>query len=50
MQSTTLEGLALEAGFGNRTTFIRAVKKLTGENPSIYFNTLEELNESTASV
>jgi AraC-like DNA-binding protein len=46
MQLTTLEGLALEAGFGNRTTFIRAVKKLTGENPSIYFNTLEELNES----
>ncbi|MEI6264188.1 MAG: helix-turn-helix domain-containing protein [Sphingobacteriia bacterium] len=46
MQSRTLEGLALEAGFGNRTTFIRAVKKLTGEKPSIYFNTLEELNES----
>ena len=46
MQTTTLEGLALEAGFGNRTTFIRAVKKLTGENPSIYFNTPDELNES----
>jgi AraC-like DNA-binding protein len=50
MQSTTLEGLALEAGFGNRTTFIRAVKKLTGENPSVYFNMAEELNESSAPV
>jgi AraC-like DNA-binding protein len=46
MQTTTLEGLALEAGFGNRTTFIRAVKKLTGVNPSTYFNMSEELNES----
>lgn len=46
MQTTTLEGLALEAGFGNRTTFIRAVKKHTGENPSDYFNSSGLLNES----
>jgi AraC-like DNA-binding protein len=45
MQSTTLEGLASEAGFGNRTTFIRAVKKFTGKNPSDYFNTSKEIGE-----
>ena len=32
----TLEGLALEAGFGNRTTFFRAFVKLTGSTPSEY--------------
>ena len=32
----TLEGLALEAGFGNRTTFSRAFVKLTGLTPSEY--------------
>ena len=32
----TLEGLALEAGFGNRTTFFRAFVKLTGLTPSEY--------------
>ena len=32
----TLEGLALEAGFGNRTTFFRAFVKLTGITPSEY--------------
>lgn len=32
----TLEGLALEAGFGNRTTFFRAFVKLTGVTPSEY--------------
>ncbi len=46
LKNTTLEGLALEAGFGNRTTFIRAVKKLTGENPSDYFNSNGLSNES----
>ena len=45
MQTTTLEGLASEAGFGNRTTFIRAVKKFTGKNPSDYFNTSKEIDE-----
>ncbi len=33
----TLEGLALEAGFNSRVTFIRVVKKHTGMNPSEYF-------------
>lgn len=33
----TLEGLALEAGFNSRITFIRVVKKQTGMNPSEYF-------------
>ena len=32
----TLEGLALEAGFSNRTTFFRAFVKLTGHTPSEY--------------
>ena len=32
----TLEGLALEAGFSNRTTFFRAFTKLTGCTPSEY--------------
>ena len=30
----TLEGIALEAGFTNRTTFFRAFTKLTGTSPS----------------
>jgi len=33
----TLEGLALEAGFSLRITFIRVVQKQTGMNPSEYF-------------
>jgi AraC-like DNA-binding protein len=33
----TLEGLALEAGFSSRITFIRVVQKQTGMNPSEYF-------------
>jgi AraC-like DNA-binding protein len=33
----TLEGLALEAGFSSRITFIRVVQKLTGMKPSEYF-------------
>jgi AraC-like DNA-binding protein len=33
----TLEGLALEAGFSSRITFIRVVQKHTGMNPSDYF-------------
>ncbi|MBC7923897.1 MAG: AraC family transcriptional regulator [Ferruginibacter sp.] len=32
----TLEGIALEAGFSNRTTFFRAFTKLTGVTPSEY--------------
>ncbi len=33
----SLEGLAMEAGFGSRVTFIRAVQRHTGQNPSEYF-------------
>lgn len=33
----TLEGLAMECGFGSKATFNRAVKKLTGKTPSDYF-------------
>ncbi len=33
----TMEGLALEAGFSSRITFIRVVQKFTGQNPSAYF-------------
>jgi AraC-like DNA-binding protein len=32
-----MEGLALEAGFNSRITFIRVVKKHTGMNPSEYY-------------
>jgi AraC-like DNA-binding protein len=38
LKQMTLEGLAKEAGFTNRTTFIRVVQKLTGQNPSDYFS------------
>jgi AraC-like DNA-binding protein len=33
----TLEALALEAGFNSRITFIRAVQRATGQNPSSFF-------------
>lgn len=36
----TLEALAKDAGFNSRITFIRAVKKQTGEVPSVYFHDL----------
>jgi len=36
-QHKTLEGLAIESGFGSKATFIRAVKKLTGKTPKEYF-------------
>jgi YesN/AraC family two-component response regulator len=45
LKSLTLEGLASEGGFGNRATFIRAVKKATGQNPSQFFNTSEKWAE-----
>jgi AraC-like DNA-binding protein len=35
--SHTLEGFANMAGFSNRTTFIRAVQRVTGLSPSQYF-------------
>lgn len=38
LKTRTLEGLAREAGFANRTTFIRVVQKITGMNPSEYFH------------
>jgi AraC-like DNA-binding protein len=40
----SLEGLANEAGFGSRITFIRAVQRHTGRNPSDYFNVREPDN------
>jgi AraC-like DNA-binding protein len=39
LESHTLEALALEAGFNSRITFIRAVKRATGQNPSGFFKT-----------
>lgn len=36
-QQLTLEGLAKEAGFNSRNTFIRAFKKYLGHTPSNYF-------------
>jgi len=33
----TLEGFANMSGFSNRTTFIRAVQRVTGKSPSQYF-------------
>lgn len=40
LRDMTLEGLAHEAGFTSRVTFIRAVQRLTGMNPSDYFKHL----------
>lgn len=37
IQNYTLEALAFSSGFNSRITFIRAVKKLKGINPSAYF-------------
>lgn len=37
----TLEALALKAGFGSRSSFIRVTKKLTGETPSILLKNTE---------
>ncbi|QKZ14621.1 helix-turn-helix domain-containing protein [Spirosoma sp. KUDC1026] len=41
----TLEGIALEAGFGNRTTFFRAFTKLTGTTPTAYLEQRAVNNE-----
>jgi AraC-like DNA-binding protein len=37
LDNYTLEALALKSGFNSRVTFIRAVQKLKGINPSEYF-------------
>lgn len=37
LNNHTLEALALEAGFNSRITFIRAVQRATGKNPSVFF-------------
>jgi AraC-like DNA-binding protein len=37
LKNHTLEALALEAGFNSRITFIRAVQRATGQNPSEFF-------------
>jgi AraC-like DNA-binding protein len=36
----TLEAVAREIGFNNRTSFIQAFKKVTGTNPSVYFKNI----------
>jgi AraC-like DNA-binding protein len=36
----TLEAIAREIGFNNRTSFIQAFKKVTGSNPSVYFKNM----------
>ena len=40
----TLQGIAVESGFGNRTSFCAAYKKVTGQNPSDFIKTLKENN------
>lgn len=42
LKQYTLEALALSAGFNSRITFIRAVKKAKGLNPSEYFKRNEK--------
>ena len=37
----TLQGIALESGFGNRTSFCNAFKKMTGLNPSDFIKELK---------
>ncbi len=37
----TLQGIALESGFGNRTSFCNAFKKVTGLNPSDFIKELK---------
>lgn len=43
----TLEGIAKEAGFNSRSTFIRAFKKYMGVPPSDYFLDQVENNDSS---
>lgn len=38
----TLQGIAFEAGFNSKATFIRAFKQLTGKTPAEYKNELEK--------
>ena len=40
----TLQGIALESGFGNRTSFCNAFKKVTGLNPSDFIRELKYEN------
>jgi AraC-like DNA-binding protein len=42
MRHKTLEGLAMESGFGSRATFNRTIKKHTGKTPKDYFAALED--------
>jgi AraC-like DNA-binding protein len=37
VQQLTLESLGKQVGFGSRSTFIKAFKKVTGQTPSAYF-------------
>jgi putative ABC transport system permease protein len=38
----TLVGMAFDAGFNSKATFIRAFKQLTGKNPAVYKRELEK--------
>ncbi|ULQ55573.1 helix-turn-helix domain-containing protein [Flavihumibacter rivuli] len=41
----SLEGFAANAGFANRSTFIRAVERITGQTPSRYFLSKDPIQE-----
>jgi len=36
-KNLTLEAISIESGFGNRSTFIKNFKEVTGKNPLQYF-------------
>lgn len=46
LENHTLEALALEAGFNSRITFIRAVQRATGQNPSSFFKSVSSKRQS----
>lgn len=40
LKHKTLEGLALDAGFNSKSTFLRSFKKVTGMTPTAYKNSV----------